>query len=210
MPPTNKHTIIIGKSQSGKSYLTKSILSSGRLGNRIIIIDTKGEYGSLPAFERVSLDDAVARVDEEQKGYLGGKKSFRWIIRPHRKRIEQEAGKIIDLAMAISRVWVVCEEAIYYGQLPEMVGLLTQGATREVYALLISQRAKACVSVTAREQVAVCLCFQGIGPSDREYLSEWWTPEDVARLDTLDPLKYEFEAWGDMRVIEKDFGIKIH
>lgn len=197
MGARNRHVLILGKSGSGKTYLVKAALRSGKLGRRVIVIDPDGEYAEIPGVDEVTLDELLEKCPEES--YFNYS-----VIMDDEETLQTDAEHIVRLAMAIGDCTVIFEEIADYSANPKIRTVFRRGRKLGVRCIAISQR-PAEIHKTVTSQAACVIAFHFDEPRDVEYIKLRFGRNAAAEVQTLDPRKYDVAVWGERSIFVKDF-----
>jgi hypothetical protein len=187
----------LGKSGSGKTYLTRKALETGKLGRRVIIIDPDAEYEDVPGVDEIDIDTALERCPKESYFTYS-------VVIDDEEQLDTDAEHIVRLAMAIGDCSVVFEEIADYSQNPKVRTLFRRGRKLGVRCIAISQR-PAEVHKTITSQAACVVAFHFDEPRDVEYIKLRFGRNAAAEVQQLDASKYEVAVWGDTTIFDKDF-----
>ncbi|MEA1938538.1 MAG: DUF87 domain-containing protein [Pseudomonadota bacterium] len=186
-----QHGLVLGRTGSGKSELVKTALRAGRLGNRLLVIDTEDEYDAAGVPElvpEISIDQAVVVAREGAQTF-----AWRFVVDPDSPDIDD----VFRLAMAVRDCTVLAEEVADYKHALWYRRALVRGRKRGVRVLSMSQRPYE-VNRTVSSQSAFVVAFYSDEPRDLEYVKHRFGAAAEAELRTLDPARYVCCVWGEM------------
>ena len=195
----NRHTLILGKSGTGKSYLVKKAMSSGRLGGRVMVVDIKGaEYADVPGFERITeIGDAIDQARAEDF------EVFSWRFVPD---TDADVSDIFRLALAVKHCTVIAEEIGDYKADRHLLRCLRRGRSEGVRVIALSQR-PAEVHRTVSSQCELTVAFHMDDSRDREYVRDRYGDSAVVELASIKDIESrEVCLWGQTDLFAETFG----
>lgn len=135
----NRHTTVIGITQSGKTYAVKKTLANTT--KAVLFINTN--YQELPnSFIKVTANDSISTI---KKALSMGRK-INYIPQLDSDTREIELSKLIDMlydmGMNKKEVYLVVDEVHLFGKMAtkKMVQVATTGLSYKIYAIWVSQR----------------------------------------------------------------------
>jgi hypothetical protein len=172
--------MVLGKTGTGKSVLTKSLIENCR---RVLILDPMGEYGGTVFFEFNSL----ANFFESEP------KVFRCVLRPSE---EEDAEFLFRIARTIGNLTLVVDEAEIYinpQSMPDSFRWLIQfGRHRGVSLVCVGRRAPE-LNIYLRAQQTSIISFAQTEPRDIDHLEAYgFNRDSVENLEG-----HEFETLGN-------------
>ena len=192
-PTTGLNTIVIGRTQSGKTFWTMRQISSA---GRLIVYSTKREEVGYPGVyfdalegERETFLEFWGRCEQ-----AGG--NYRIVYRPRDIFDPAEFESVCRLAYAAGNVTLVAEEVMSYCTAttigPAFKTLLTAGATRGIHCYLLTQRPfKIPREITSQARRAIIFAVHEAG--DVEYIRQTFGQAAAEALAGLQ--QYEYVDW---------------
>ena len=194
------NTLVIGRTQSGKTYWTIRQIQDA---DKLIVYSTKREEVGYPGVYFDALEGG--RVDFLQfwGRWERAGMPYRLVYRPADIFDPAEFDSICRLAYAAGNLTIVCEEVMTYATTtnigPGFRTLLTAGATKGIHCYMLTQRPfKIPREITSQSRRAII--FATHEPADVEYIKQTFGTEAADRLAALS--QYQHIAWDESGKVE--------